>query len=94
MITAGYVAAMSAARPAVARPAESARTAIATATRGLRTAAAFALVVVRLVLILGGLAAFVAAAWAIALPAGLATLGLACLVLETLVKGDLRAHRP
>ncbi len=76
----------------VTRPAERAHTAGATATRHLRTAATFAAVVLRLVLVVGALAFAVAAAWDVARPLGLLAGCLACLILEATVKGGAHAH--
>ncbi len=43
-------------------------------------------VALRLLLVVAGLTLLTAAAWALALPAGLATAGLSCLLLEWIVK--------
>lgn len=43
-------------------------------------------IALRLLLVVAGLVLLTSAAWALALPAGLATAGLSCLVLEWIVK--------
>lgn len=54
--------------------------------RRRRDVAAFLAVALRLLLVVAGLGLLTSAAWALALPAGLATAGLSCLVLEWIVK--------
>lgn len=46
----------------------------------------FLAVALRLLLVVAGLGLLTSAAWALALPAGLATAGFSCLVLEWIVK--------